>query len=75
MIDHEAFCGLRQLRDQQGFLIAAQLDLDPKTVANWIERATYQHRQGKRRASKLDCFQAQTRQPVLRLDGASMDRC
>ena len=48
MIDYETFCRLRQLRDEQGLKIsqiAAQLDLDPKTVANWIERATYQQRQ------------------------------
>ena len=59
MIDYETFCRLRQLRDEQGLKIsqiATQLDLDPKTVANWIERATYQQRQGRRRPSKLDCF-------------------
>ena len=57
MIDYETFCRLRQLRDEQGLKIsqiAAQLDLDPKTVAHWIERATYQRRQGRRRPSKLD---------------------
>jgi transposase len=62
MIDYETFCRLRQLRDEQGLKIsqiAAQLDLDPKTVANWIERATYQQRQGKRRPSKLDSFKEQ----------------
>jgi len=69
VIDYETFCRLRQLRDEQGLKvsqIAAQLDLDPKTVANWIERATYQQRQGKRRASKLDSFKAQIKTLVER---------
>jgi transposase len=69
VIDYETFCRLRQLRDEQGLKvsqIAAQLDLDPKTVAAWIERATYQQRQGKRRASKLDAFKAQIKTLVER---------
>ena len=69
MIDYETFCRLRQLRDEQGLKIsqiAAQLDLDPKTVANWIERATYQQRQGKRRPSKLDSFKEQIKSLVER---------
>ncbi len=69
MIDYETFCRLRQLRDEQGLKIsqiAAQLDLDPKTVANWIERATYQQRQGKRRPSKLDSFKEQIKTLVER---------
>lgn len=69
MIDYETFCRLRQLRDEQGLKIsqiAAQLGLDPKTVANWIDRATYQQRQGKRRPSKLDSFKAQIKTLVER---------
>lgn len=69
MIDYETFCRLRQLREEQGLKIsqiAAQLDLDPKTVAHWIERATYQQRQGKRRPSKLDSFKEQIKTLVER---------
>lgn len=69
MIDYETFCRLRQLRDEEGLKIsqiAAQLDLDPKTVANWIERATYQQRQGRRRPSKLDSFKDQIKSLVER---------
>jgi transposase len=69
MIDYETFCRLRQLRDEQGLKIsqiAAQLGLDPKTVAHWIERATYQQRQGRRRPSKLDSFKDQIKALVGR---------
>lgn len=69
MINYETFCRLRQLRDEQGLKIsqiAAQLDLDPKTVANWIERTTYQQRQGARRPSKLDSFKDQIKTLVER---------
>lgn len=69
MIDYETFCRLRQLRDEQGLKIsqiAAQLELDPKTVAHWIERATYQQRQGTRRPSKLDSFKEQIKALVER---------
>lgn len=69
MIDYETFCRLRQLRDEEGLKIAqiaAQLHLDPKTVANWIERATYQQRQGCRRSSKLDSFKDQIKSLVER---------
>lgn len=69
MIADETFCRLRQLRDEEGLKlsqIAAQLDLDPKTVAHGIERATYQQRQGQRRPSKLDACQAQIKTLVER---------
>ncbi len=62
MIDYETFCRLRQLRDERGLKIAqiaAELGLDRRTVACWIERATYQQRQGRRRPSKLDSFKDQ----------------
>ena len=57
MIAYETFCRLRQLHDQQGLKtaqIAAELDLDPKTVERWIDQPTYQPRQGTRRPSKLE---------------------
>ena len=68
MIDYETFCKLRQLRDEGLKIsqIAAQLNLDPKTVANWIERDTYQQRQGRHRPSKLDSFKEQIKTLVQR---------
>lgn len=62
MIDYETFCRLRQLYDEKGLKvsqIADELHLDPKTVERWIDQLTYQHRQGTRRASKLDSFKGQ----------------
>ena len=48
MIDYETFCRLRQLHDEQGLKpsqIAAELDLDPKTVERWLDQPTYRPRQ------------------------------
>jgi transposase len=62
MIDYQTFCRLRQLYDEKGLnvsQIAAELQLDPKTVAKWIEQPTYQPRQGTKRPSKLDSFKGQ----------------
>ncbi len=62
MIDYQTFCRLRQLYDEKGLKvsqIAAELQLDPKTVQKWIERPTYQPRQGTKRPSKLDSFKGQ----------------
>jgi transposase len=62
VIDYETFCRLRQLHDVKGLKasqIAAELDLDPKTVERWLAQPTYQRRQGTRRASKLDSFRGQ----------------
>lgn len=59
MIGYPTFCRLRQLHDEQGLKasqIAAELHLDPKTVEKWIDRPTYQPRQGTQRPSKLDAF-------------------
>ena len=59
MIDFDTFCRLRQLHDEKGLKtaqIAEALDLDPKTVEKWIDRRTYQQRQGRKRSSKLDSF-------------------
>jgi transposase len=58
MIDYDSFCKLRQLHDEKGlnaYQIAAELNLDIKTVKRWIPQPTYQQRQGTQRASKLDC--------------------
>ena len=62
MIDYETFCRLRQLHDEKGLKvsqIAAELDLDPKTVERWIDQPAYRPRQGARRPSKLDSFKGQ----------------
>lgn len=62
MIRYEVFCRLRQLHDQKGLKasqIAEELQLDPKTVGRWIDKRTYQPRQGNKRRSKLDSFKGQ----------------
>ena len=63
MIEYETFCRLRQLHDEKGLKvsqIAAELDLDPKTVERWIDQPTYRPRQcAARRPSKLDSFRGQ----------------
>ncbi len=59
MIAYETFCQLRKLHDEKHLnpaQIAAELHLDPKTTAKWVERGTYARRQGRKRASKLDPF-------------------
>jgi transposase len=68
MIDYETFCKLRQLRDEGLKIsqVAAQLNLDPKTVAHWFQRDTYQQRQGRCRPSKLDAFKEQIKALVRR---------
>lgn len=59
MITYELFCQLRRLHDEKGLnasQIAAELNLDLKTVKRWLLQPTYQQRQGTHRASKLDSF-------------------
>jgi transposase len=62
VIDYQTFCRLRQLHDEKGLKvsqIAAELQLDPKTVEKWADQLTYQPRQGTKRPSKLDSFKGQ----------------
>lgn len=62
MISYELFCQIRQLADHQQLnaaQIAAQLHLDGKTVAKWMNRPNYQQRQKVKRPSKLDPFKGQ----------------
>src|SRR5207253_10002467 len=62
MIDYQTFCQLRQLYDEKGLKIsqiAAQLQLDLKTVEKWVDQPTYHPRQGTKRASKPDSFKGQ----------------
>jgi len=74
MINYELFCQLRQLHDEKGLnacQIAAELNLDIKTVKRWIGQPTYQQRQGTHRASKLDSAWRRpalpSHQPALRM--------
>src|SRR6266566_923508 len=62
MIDYQTFCQLRQLYDEKGLKIsqiAAELQLDLKTVEKWVDQPTYHPRRGTKRASKLDSFKGQ----------------
>jgi hypothetical protein len=61
VIDYPTFCRLRALAEKHLTVpqIAAELHLDPKTVAKWVTRPTYQQRQSAKRASKLDPFKGQ----------------
>jgi len=62
MIDYPTFCQLRMLLDEKhltGAQVAVELKLDPKTVAKWVTRTTYQQRQCSKRPSKLDAFKGQ----------------
>jgi transposase len=61
MISYPIFCQIRELH-QKGLTaarIAADLALDPKTVAKWVDRPSYQTRQATKRSSKLDPFKGQ----------------
>ena len=62
MIDYPTFCRLRELADEKHLTvpqIAAELGLDPKTVAKWVACPTYEQRQSAKRPSKLDSFKGQ----------------
>ena len=61
MIPYETYCRLRQLHQEKGLKaaqIAAELELDLKTVDKWIQRPNYQARKRAKRASKLDPFKS-----------------
>ena len=62
MIDYETFQQIRFLHDQKQLIasqIAAELNLDPKTVQKWIPLQRYRPREGIKRTSKLDPFKGQ----------------
>ena len=62
MISYPVFCQLRELHEQKHLTvsqIADALALDVKTVAKWVECATYQVRKAAKRPSKLDPFKGQ----------------
>jgi len=59
MISYSVFCQLRELADHKHLTVAQiahELEMDPRTVALWVARPTYQQRQGVKRPSKLDPF-------------------
>ncbi len=62
MISYPVFCQIRELHEQKCLTvpqIAAELALDPKTVAKWVERTAFQRRACAKRPSKLDSFKGQ----------------
>lgn len=62
MIDYSTFCQLRALLDEKHLTVtqvAVELKLDPKTVAKWAPRTSYQRRQSPKRPSKLAAFKGQ----------------
>jgi len=62
MISYTVFCQLRELADQKHLTvtqIAQELGMDPRTVALWVARPTYQQRRSVPRPSKLDPFKGQ----------------
>jgi transposase len=62
VISYSVFCQLRELADQKRLSVAQiadELKMDPRTVAFWVARPTYQQRQSAKRPSKLDPFKGQ----------------
>jgi len=62
MISYQTFHEIRRWRDEKKFSaaqIAAELNLNLKTVEKWIKQSTYQPRRPVRRSSKLDPFKGQ----------------
>jgi transposase len=62
MIDYPTFCQIHLLHEQKQLKpaqIAAELQLNPQTVAKWIDQPVYQRRRSVRRPSKLDPFKGQ----------------
>jgi len=59
MIDYELYARIKNYSEQQGLKpaqIARELDLDPRTVAKWIEENHFRTRAPVQRPSKLDPF-------------------
>ncbi len=62
MIDYATFCQLQALHHEKHLTvaqIAAELKLDPRSVAKWVAQSSYQKRKETKRASKLDSFKGQ----------------
>ncbi|MFU8819893.1 MAG: IS21 family transposase, partial [Desulfurivibrio sp.] len=61
MIDYETFARIKQLHEQQGLRcsqIAAELQLDHRTVSHWLGEQCYRPRQATDKAGKLDPFKS-----------------
>ena len=59
MIDYELFCKIKNHHEQEGLSatqIAAELCLDARTVAKWMEEKHFHPRKQTLRPSKLDPF-------------------
>lgn len=62
MISYQMFCQIRHLADEKKFSaaqIAAEVNLNEKTVEKWMARTSYQRRRPSKRSSKLDPFKRQ----------------
>lgn len=65
MIDYETFCKIQAYHAERSLKptqIARALELDRRTVANWLAEARFRARRSAPRASKLDPFKARIRQ-------------
>ncbi|MEM5769032.1 MAG: hypothetical protein AAGU32_12200 [Bacillota bacterium] len=59
MIDFELFARIKNYHEQKGLnaaQIARELELDPRTVANWLSQKQFRARKPVQRPSKLDPF-------------------
>ncbi len=59
MIDYETFSRIKEYHHGQGLTasqIAKKLDLDPRTVADWLDQPHFRPRQAAHKPSKLDPF-------------------
>jgi transposase len=59
MIDYELFTRIKNYHEQKGLgaaQIARELNLDPRTVARWLETARFHPRKSTPKSSKLDTF-------------------
>ena len=59
MIDFELFSTIKSYHEQKGLnptQIAGELDLDPRTVARWLQQKRFCPRKSSQRPSKLDPF-------------------
>jgi transcriptional regulator with XRE-family HTH domain len=57
MIDFDLFARIKNYHEQKGLSatqIARELELDPRTVANWLTQKQFRPRKPVRRPSKLD---------------------
>jgi transposase len=61
MINFELFCRIKHLKEHEKLTasqIAAELDIDPRTVAKWLAQDSFRPRRTALRPSKLDPFKS-----------------